>query len=69
MRDFKCYSCPSTTEPDRLARNCERLAEFEDRWSPHIFDLSHDEAMRWYRTGKEIFELRRRIEAAEKEEG
>jgi hypothetical protein len=63
-----CYPRPVTTDPDQLARNRERLAELEDRWSPHIFDLSDDDAMRWYRTGKEIYELRRRIEAAEKEE-
>jgi len=30
MRDFKCYSCPLTNDPDQLARNCERLAELED---------------------------------------
>ncbi len=58
-----------TTAPDQLARDRERLADLVARWSPSISDLRHDDAMRWYRTGKEIYELRRRIEAAEKEEG
>ena len=54
------------TDPDQLARDRDRLAEFEARWSPSISDLRHDDAMRWYRTGKEIHILRRRIEAAER---
>jgi hypothetical protein len=52
--------------PEQLARNRERLAELEARWSPSILDLTYDDAMRWYRTGKEIRDLQRRIEAAEK---
>jgi hypothetical protein len=56
-------------DPDQLARNRERLAKLEARWSPSIFDLTQDDAMRWYRTGMEIRVLRQRIETAEKEEG
>jgi hypothetical protein len=52
--------------PEQLARNRERLAELEARWSPSVLDLTYDDAMRWYRTGKEIRDLQRRIEAAEK---
>ena len=55
-------------DPEQLAHNHERLAEFEARWSPSILDLTYDDAMRWYRTGKEIHILRRRIEAAERGE-
>jgi len=64
--DPTCYSRPMPDAPEPLARDRdrERLAELEARWSPHIFDLSDDDAMRWYRTGKEIYELRRRIEAS-----
>ena len=62
-----CYPRPVPDAPDQLARDRERLAELEARWSPSILDLSHDEAMRWYRTGKEIYELQRRIAAADKE--
>jgi hypothetical protein len=58
-----------TTDPDQFTRDRERLAELEARWSPSILDLTQDDAMRWYRTGMEIRQLRRRIEAAEKEEG
>jgi hypothetical protein len=58
----------NTPHSDQLARNRERLAELEARWSPSILDLAYDDAMRWYRTGKETYELRRWIEAAEKEE-
>ncbi len=55
-----------TTAPDQPACDRERLAELETRWSPSILDLTYDDAMRWYRTGKEIYELQRRIEAAER---
>jgi len=48
-------------DTDQLARFRVRLADLEARWSPQIFDLSRDDAMRWYRTGKEIRELQRRI--------
>ncbi len=57
-----------STAPEQLSRDGERLAKLEARWSPQILDLSHDDAMRWYRTGKEVYELRRRIEAAERGE-
>ena len=53
---------------DQLARERARLTEFEARWSPSIVDFTLDDAMGWYRTGEEIYELRRRIEAAEEEE-
>jgi len=66
-------------DPDQLARDHvrdlarardrERLAELEVRWSPSILDLTYDDAMGGGRTGMEIQHLRRRIEAAEKEEG
>ena len=49
--------------PHPIPDDRERLAELGARWSPSILDLSHDDAMRWYRTGKEIYELRRRIGA------
>ena len=64
-----CYPRLITTDPDQLPRHRERLAELEGWWSPSILDLTHDDAMRWHRTGKEIYELRRRIEAAENEKG
>ena len=58
-----------STAPEQLARDRERLAELEVRWSPSMLELRHDDAMGWYRTGMEIRQLQRRIEAAEKEEG
>ena len=64
-----CYPHPMPDDPDQLARDRARLAELQARWSPSISDLRHDDAMRWYRTGMEIRQLQRRIEAAEKEEG
>jgi hypothetical protein len=66
---LECYRAAMTTpHTEQLPRHRERLAELEGRWSPSILDLTHDDAMRWHRTGKEIFELRRRIEAGEKQE-
>ena len=56
-----CYPHPMPDASEQLARDRARLAELEARWLPLILDFSHDEAMRWYRTGKEIPELRRRI--------
>ena len=52
--DATRYARHMPDDPEQLARDRARLAGLETRWSPPILDLSHDDAMRWYRTGKEI---------------
>ncbi len=53
--------------PDQLARDRERLEVVTARWRPYLFGSSHADRMTFWKLGKERGELRRRIEAAERE--
>jgi hypothetical protein len=56
------------TDPDEFARLRARYEEVKAMWNPSFLGSTHDQRMQWWKLGKERGWLRRRIEAAEREE-
>ncbi len=65
-RPCYCHSMPE--EPDQLKRDRARFDELRRRWHPSCLHSTSDQRRQLWRVGLEIGVVRRRIEAAEREE-